>query len=140
MLYKGQSKFGYKNITDHFKVSEIRCHDLRVKEYLIYSEVLEILEDLRKIVNKPIYITSAYRSKSYNNKLKGSSKRSQHIKGRAVDFHIKGLNSQQIYDIIKKQGWLGTRIKGIGLYNTFVHIDIRLNPNKRGFSYWDMRK
>lgn len=138
MIYKGESKYKDKSLTPHFKVGEIICKD-GSPTYVINSEVLEGLEKLREIIGKPININSGYRSESYNKRVGGASD-SQHVKGNAIDFSIKGMSTQQIYDVIKKNNFLGHVFKGIGLYDTFVHVDVRPNPHKRGYSLWDERK
>jgi uncharacterized protein YcbK (DUF882 family) len=80
---------------------------------------------LRDAVNKPISITSGYRSPEHNAKIKGA-KNSQHVQGKAVDIKIKGLTPKEVALIIEgliesgkiKQG-------GVGVYATWVHYDIR---------------
>ena len=47
-----------------------------------------VLQPLREGLNKPIRITSGYRSESLNKLIKGS-KRSQHCKGQATDIQFK---------------------------------------------------
>lgn len=138
MIYKGQSKFRDKKITEHFKVGEIACKDGSAT-YTINSEVLEILEEIRAIAKKPVIINSGYRTPEYNKKV-GGSPRSQHVLGNAVDFRISGMTTQDIYELIKANKLIGTKIKGLGLYNSFVHIDVRPNPHPRGYSFWDNRK
>ncbi|WFD12023.1 YcbK family protein [Tepidibacter hydrothermalis] len=138
MIYKGQSKYKDKPITEHFRVGEIVCHD-GSSEYIINSKALEGLEKLREIIKKPIIINSGYRTVSYNKRCGGSPK-SQHLVGNAIDFHVKGMSTEDIYHIMKTHNMIGKEFKGIGLYNTFVHVDVRPNPNRRGYSFWDMRK
>lgn len=138
MLYKGQSKYRKKKITPHFTVGEIVCKD-GSPEYIINGAVLEGLEKLRAIIGKPIIINSAYRTPEYNAKV-GGSPRSQHMLGNAVDFHVKGMNTTTVYEILRKNGFLGKVFTGVGVYNSFVHVDVRPNPHPRGFSQWDMRK
>ena len=138
MVYKGESKYKDKHITQHFTVGEIVCKDSS-PEYIINGAVLEGLEKLRKIIGKPIIINSGYRTEEYNKKV-GGAKDSQHCLGNAIDFHIDGLSSTQIYDILEKNNFLGKVFTGIGLYDGWVHVDVRPNPNSRGYSFWDERK
>ena len=59
-----------------------------------------VLQPLREGLNKPIRITSGYRSESLNKLIKGS-KRSQHCKGQAADlqFKVDGvMNNKMIWD------------------------------------------
>ena len=59
-----------------------------------------VLQPLREGLNKPIKVTSGYRSESLN-KLIGGSKRSQHCKGQAADiqFRVDGvMDNKAIWD------------------------------------------
>ena len=61
-----------------------------------------VLQPLSEALNKPIKVTSGYRSESLN-KLIGGSKRSQHCKGQAADiqFRVDGvMNNKAIWDKI----------------------------------------
>lgn len=74
--------------------------------------------------NKPIVVLSGYRTPSWNRKI-GGARNSQHVEGRALDLRPpNGVNPKAFYEVIK-QFALETDIRGIGLYKTFVHVDIR---------------
>jgi uncharacterized protein YcbK (DUF882 family) len=79
-------------------------------------------------VNVPISINSAYRCPDHNLKVGGGS-RSQHLLGNAADLKPKGLSPDELHeaieDLVKAK-----RIPegGLGLYDSFVHYDIR--PHK----------
>ncbi len=63
-----------------------------------------VFEPIREHFNVPIYISSGYRSKTLNSKIKGSSKTSQHSKGQAMDLDCKkygGLTNMDIFKYIK---------------------------------------
>jgi hypothetical protein len=61
-----------------------------------------VLEPLRQIVQKPVIITSGYRSKKLNAAIGGSSS-SQHTKGQAADFIVIGLTLEEVFDIVAGQ-------------------------------------
>jgi len=83
------------------------------------------LEALRSHLNKPIIVTSGYRSETHNNRI-GGKKNSQHLLGKAADIQIKGLKPKTIYKAIEKLIEQGKMLEGgLGLYDTFVHYDIR---------------
>ena len=68
---------GNEQVTDHFKVKEFACKDgtpiVFIDDYLAV-----ILEIARKKINKPIVITSGYRTVSHNKKeSKGIRERTQ---------------------------------------------------------------
>ena len=82
-------------------------------------QILEELQQIRDRYGSPITINSACRCKEHNESI-GGSERSQHLKGRAVDFTIKGVNPEKVYNSIDYY-WKG----GLGRYSTFTHIDSR---------------
>lgn len=88
------------------------------------------LEAMRKKAgNRPIYITSGFRSVSYNNLVKGSSN-SMHMYGNAADIKINGKTPYEIQQLAKTCGF-----SGIIRYSTFVHIDSR-QEYPYGSTYW----
>ena len=58
-----------------------------------------ILEPVRNYFNKPITITSGYRSPELCKAI-GSSATSQHTKGEAIDFEILGIHNKEVSDWI----------------------------------------
>ena len=85
-------------MTEHFKLKEFLRSDTASrykidnkpnKEQLDnLSFVSEQLEVIRSYYNKPIFISSGFRTKELNTLLKGS-KTSQHMQGLAVDINLK---------------------------------------------------
>ncbi|KAA1184351.1 YcbK family protein [Photorhabdus heterorhabditis] len=75
-------------------------------------------------VNKPVQLISGYRSLVTNNQLrkqsKGVAKQSYHTRGRAMDFHIEGIELSRI-----RKAALKMKAGGVGYYpnSNFVHID-----------------
>ncbi|MCG8540811.1 MAG: D-Ala-D-Ala carboxypeptidase family metallohydrolase [Clostridia bacterium] len=122
-------------LSQNFHIKEFVCKEGK-GEVLIAEGLIEKLQALRNYLNRPIIITSGYRSPAYNKKIKGSPK-SQHIHGRAVDIKVPGVAAEDVGRASIKLGF-----KGIGIYDTFTHLDIRENlVNKvgRNYDYWDMR-
>jgi uncharacterized protein YcbK (DUF882 family) len=115
-------------ITNNFSLEEFKCKDGGDIPNSALSNIVELarnLEILRSSINKPIAITSGYRSPKYNAKI-GGVKNSQHVKGTASDIQIKGMTPKEVALVIEgliesgkmKQG-------GIGVYPNFTHYDIR---------------
>ncbi len=113
------SKDGTKQLTEHFRVWEFRCHD-NTDRILICQETVDILEAVRNYFGKPITITSGYRTPSHNKAVGGASG-SQHVKGTAADFKVKDVPTWAV------AGYLEDNYPkhGIGMYSTWVHLDAR---------------
>lgn len=105
-------------ISKNFILKEFECKDGN-HEVRIDSKLLEKLQKLRDLINKPIYIVSGYRTKEYNKKI-GGAKNSQHIYGKAADIKVKGMSIKELYNLADKVGF-----DGIGTYKTFLHVDVR---------------
>ena len=89
-------------------------------------KLIDALQLLRTILERPIYINSGYRCDKHNKEVGGSSN-SQHVKGNAADIRIKGLSIEQMYKLVRSF----PVFKGIGIYpeQGFVHVDVRDKPS-----------
>lgn len=105
-----------------FKYKEFQCKDGN-KTVIMSETTIKKLEQLRKWLGSPILITSAYRTVTHNASV-GGGKSSQHLKGTAVDIKINGYKSIEVGAHARALGFTG-----IGLYNTFTHIDTRTSGN-----------
>lgn len=117
-------------ISPHFGVWEFKCKD-NSRVIVLDKALVELLEIIRLHYNKPLHINSGYRTVQYNASLKNSSPKSQHILGKAADIWLDDISPKQLYS------WLDSSYPnslGIGIYNTFVHVDVR-----EGKSRWDYR-
>lgn len=93
------------------------------------------LQVLRDFVYTPIYISSGYRSPEYNATVEGAAKYSKHTLGQAADIKIKGFTTQEIKNIIDGLIADGRMHNGgIGVYNTFIHYDVRDKPARWGLT------
>ncbi|MEZ6133398.1 MAG: DUF2272 domain-containing protein [Pirellulaceae bacterium] len=112
----------------HFALAEFHCRDgTQVPEDLRgnVQEVMDNLEVLRGELGEPITVNSGYRSPSYNTRI-GGAERSQHLCGRAADIKVKNFTPRQVHAKIEELIGSGRmRQGGLGLYNTFVHYDVR---------------
>jgi len=131
-------------ITTNFNKREFNSKDGKRMPLSVFNNVKELarnLQILRDAIGSPIHINSGYRSPSHNKSVGGSHK-SQHLLGKASDITCKDLTPLQLRDKIEELINKGLMKQGgLGLYNGFVHYDIRgINP-KTGKGYrWDYRK
>ena len=117
-------KDGDKRLSTNFKVKEFACQD-GTDPIFIDSELVEILQQIRTHFKKPVTITSAYRTPTHN-KSCGGTTYSQHLYGKAADIKVQGIAPK---DVAKyAETLLGEG--GIGIYNTFTHIDVRTTKSR----------
>jgi len=115
---------GDKQITKHFKAKEFFCKCGTCHNQLIDIGHVSRLEILRQAINKPIKINSGFRCEKHN-KIVGGTENSQHCKGTATDIVISDKTPEEVSSVADFLGF-----RGIGVYNTFTHIDSR--NGKRG--------
>ena len=115
-----KAKDGNKKVSTNFKVKEFACTD-GTDPIFIDSELVSVLQKIRNHFGKAVTITSAYRTPG-KNKAVGGQTYSQHLYGRAADLKVKGVAPKKVAayaeTLLKNKG-------GIGIYSTFVHIDVR---------------
>lgn len=100
----------------------------------------EVLEVIRaELGGVPITILSGYRSRAYNDRLRsgksGVAQHSQHIDGRAADIAVHNRLPIEVRTTILQlwdrrtgaplPGTQAPRIGGLGLYDRWVHVDVR---------------
>jgi len=114
--------------TANFKMAEFNSKDGIPVPPMYYGnvqKVMEQLEVLRSYLNSgAITVSSGYRSPEHNENVGGKSK-SMHLKGKAVDFTVKGYTPIQVRAALRYLIENGRILDGgIGEYNTFTHYDI----------------
>ena len=115
-------------MTKNFKLKEFECKcecDMPLEVYENIIKLASQLQFLRDYTGRPITINSAYRCPEHNAKV-GGSKTSQHLLGKAADITIQSLKPAEVYALIEDLIDMGHMLQGgLGLYDTFVHYDIR---------------
>lgn len=61
------------------------------------------MNKVREVIDKPVNVTSWFRSKEVNAKVGGSST-SSHLTGYAIDFYVRGMTNREICDAIDAAG------------------------------------
>lgn len=90
------------------------------------------LEVLRaKLGGRAVTVISGYRGPEYNRRV-GGARASQHLQGRAADIQVEGVAPAEVHRVALGLYELGElEIGGLGLYSSFVHLDVRGGPLKR---------
>lgn len=104
-------------IAKTFNLKEFECPCCKC--VILHSDLLKFLIALRKLVKEPIHINSGYRCKQYNDQVGGTPK-SYHTFGMAADIHARNIDIPHLVIYAQQAGF-----KGIGLYGTFLHLDVR---------------
>ena len=114
-------KEGNKKVSKNFHVREFKCKG--TDDVLIDHELLTFLQEIRNHFEQPLHITSAYRTQKHNKAVGGTST-SQHLKGKACDFYIDNVSTEELY--IYCDTLIGSN-GGVGYYpdRHIVHIDTR---------------
>ena len=92
--------------------------------------IIECLQPIRNFIDKPMIISSGYRSPRLNgHPLINGAQNSQHVTGQAVDFTIKGMTPKQIIEMIKRSGVEYDQV--INEHNIWVHISYNKGKNRK---------
>ena len=127
MAYKGR----------WFKKDELKC---RCCGYYVYNEKLLILLDkIRDRWGEPILVNCSSRCPDHNRAVGGVSN-SHHITGKAAD--IRPSSAGRVYALYTTiltmyQNNELPELGGIGIYDTFVHVDVHKVDHLRK---WDKRE
>lgn len=122
------AKDGDKKLSANFRVREFKCKD-GSDPIFISSELVTVLQKIRDHYGKAVTINSAYRTPTYNKKVGGVAQ-SQHVYGTAADIKVAGVKPADLYKWIDANVLKGTG--GLGLYSTFVHVDVREGKSRWG--------
>ena len=100
----------------YFTPQEIACKG--TGKLFVNMKALSKLDHFRSVFNKPIKVSSAYRS-PYHNAQVGGAPKSYHVKGEAFDIVLGGYDKSDIIKFAKLAGFTGLGVN----YRTFVHVD-----------------
>jgi uncharacterized protein YcbK (DUF882 family) len=117
------------DVSANFSRHEFACPD-NCGFDAVDIELLNHLEDVRHYFGKPITINSGCRCAIHNAHVNGSLK-SQHMRGKAVDIVVQGVNPIIVADYFDT---LFPDKYGLGKYDSWTHFDVRA-----GKARWDLR-
>lgn len=109
-------------MSEHFKESEFSCH-CGCGQRQVSPHLLDGLEELREIIDKPIKVLSGVRCKKQNAKVQGAAD-SRHLTGCAADITA----DIPLVDLFRAASSVMFFFAGgIGIYpgGNFLHVDVR---------------
>ena len=117
-------------LSKNFNLTEFECTHPGHRHVRVDDKLVEKLQILRDRISKPLTINSAYRCPERNKQV-GGAENSQHMVGKAADvsLHNVAMPIEKVKELAIEIGF-----DGIGLYNTFIHLDTRGYPAR-----WDNR-
>jgi uncharacterized protein YcbK (DUF882 family) len=118
--------------SQHLSWSELACHDgahtpypmeWRVERAIVLADEFEAIRKL--CGDRPLVVLSGYRTSDWNRRV-GGVPASQHVRGRALDIRCPGKSVEWLENRVRLRIYTpGSAIHGLGLYPSFVHVDIR---------------
>ena len=116
-----------EKVGQHFKVREFACKDgsqvVFIDDYLV-----KILDILRTKIQKPVIITSGYRTPELNKNVGGAAY-SYHMRGMAADIRVNGMSAKEIANELNA---IVPDECGIIVYKSWVHFDVRNKKYRKG--------
>ena len=119
------------NLSPNFTLQELTVSETAVRRGLDNTpnateianlvRVAGLLEQVRKLINKPIIINSAFRSKAVNDAV-GSKDTSQHRIGCAADIRVPGMTPKQVVEACIKANIGYDQI--IEEFGSWTHISV----------------
>jgi uncharacterized protein YcbK (DUF882 family) len=124
-------------LTNNFSKVEFESRDGAAMPDDVLENIKELAENLQKVrdlLGEPVHINSGYRSPAHNERI-GGVPNSQHVKGKAADVSMRNFTAKDLVKVFERlinEGAL--KEGGLGLYNGFVHYDIRGERRRWNFS------
>ena len=107
-------------LSPHFKARELSCRCGKCYISIIDSNLLSLLETMRKVWGLPLSPSSVYRCQQHNRNVSGVPY-SKHCAGRAVDLPLpKEKESHSTFISLAKAIFPYVKV-----YDTFIHCDLR---------------
>lgn len=118
-------------LSEHFSLNELTHSDLAIRKGISndptpdvisnLTRLAELLEKVRKYLNKPISINSGYRCPELNQAV-GGQKASQHLLGCAADIRVSGMTPDEIVKAIIQTDIQFDQM--IREFDSWVHISV----------------
>ena len=112
----------WKNII-YFKKTECACPCGRCGGFPVNPDktLMLVADDIRNEAGRPMIPSSVVRCKAHNAELHNAVYNSKHLEGKAMDFCISGMNSQQVLALVKKRKQI---VFSYAIDNNYVHMNV----------------
>ena len=121
MAIKTYKKGKRIKLSANFSSTEFDCHGSGCcDETLVDEKLVKYLQQIRDHFGEKVTIAAGYRCPTHNAEVPNAAVRSKHTYGMAADIKVNGIDLLEVARYAESIG-----IKGIGHYDTFVHIDTR---------------
>lgn len=107
----------YAHLSPNFVVYELASRD-GADTFLVHPSLLYLLETIRAHFDRPVVVTSGFRSVAHNRRVGGASS-SRHLWGLAADIRVIGVLPSDVQLYAHSLG-----IGGLGRYAGFSHVDV----------------
>ena len=124
-------------LTENFSLEEMLASEIAARKGLDNTtnateianlvRTAGLLEQVRKVVGKPIIINSGFRSKAVNDAV-GSKDTSQHRIGCAADIRVPGMTPREVVDAIVKSDIPYDQV--IREFDSWTHISVPDMPSR----------
>lgn len=118
-------------LSEHFSDIEWQCK-CGCGQTIVEKELISTAEMIRTTIGYPVIVHCVNRCPEHNARV-GGVKNSQHVIGKGMDFHVRGISIRQLHIVLKNM-FNDDLIRNLGLYDWGCHIDIR-----EGKHFWDSR-
>lgn len=128
---------GNIKLSEHFRLSELQCKD--GQDFVaVDPRLVELLENIRSMCDgEAVHVNSGFRTASWNRQQKGSAVNSRHLYGMAADIWVghydkykRPVRTKTPAEVAEiAEIFLGSS-GGIGIYNTFTHVDVRTGSSR----------
>lgn len=104
-------------LAPNFLLSEFASKD-GADEVLVHDNLVALLQMIRYRFDKPVVITSGYRTRAHNKAIGGATE-SRHIYGLAADIKVTGVSARDVQKFADELD-----VGGLGCYASFTHVDV----------------